>query len=560
MKPVFSDAQEKELLDYILVIQNMLEGLTTRDVRYLAYYMAEKSKTPHNFNKSTGLAGRDWLTRFKQRHPELVLYIPDVSLVSREKAINRGNVAKFVSLAERVLKIKNISTCHFSTGDEGSLNTIQKDDMFLCKHDIFGDVGIAVKMQLDKDTSGSSSSPIVEVKFTLPETDPTDDDEAPLQYKRHEKLYALTQDEAILPQLNTRIQPNTDVLPKQSDDNINSCMEHKYGQDHGNDGIIKSEVAESNACASYNPLPLVPVVFIKEELPDHDLRSVAIKEEPFSDALHEEEASSSSDVSYNTRAQVHGSPLSSSASEELFAARLKVGSVAEASSSEDTTRLVESSERRTGEAKPSSPLGEGCEKHSPASSHEVQHSSTELQLPSENVTAASSELSAPMLLEHSDVKNFQCTQCKFSTAYKGTLQRHIKVQHSTTKPYDCPLCEYSCADKRYLKTHTIARHSDVRPFKCSQCEYSSTTNTHLKQHIMVKHLGVKPFQCSQCKFSSGNKSNLERHTLVKHSNINPFHCPHCDYTSYDKSNFKRHFLSKHSGLSLPRELLLGSKK
>ena len=48
---VFSPAQKEELVNHILTMESKFFGLTTKDVRYLAFHMAEKNHIPHNFNK-----------------------------------------------------------------------------------------------------------------------------------------------------------------------------------------------------------------------------------------------------------------------------------------------------------------------------------------------------------------------------------------------------------------------------------------------------------------------------------------------------------------------------
>ncbi|KAF6216542.1 hypothetical protein GE061_000885 [Apolygus lucorum] len=51
MKPVFSPAQEKELVDHILIMEARMFGLSIADVRRLAYQLAEANEINHNFNE-----------------------------------------------------------------------------------------------------------------------------------------------------------------------------------------------------------------------------------------------------------------------------------------------------------------------------------------------------------------------------------------------------------------------------------------------------------------------------------------------------------------------------
>ena len=43
---------EKELVEYLLSLESMMFGLTTNDVRNLAFQLAEKNNLPNSFNKA----------------------------------------------------------------------------------------------------------------------------------------------------------------------------------------------------------------------------------------------------------------------------------------------------------------------------------------------------------------------------------------------------------------------------------------------------------------------------------------------------------------------------
>lgn len=65
--PVFSPQQEDELVQHILNMEQRLFGLTTRDIRSLAFQLAVKNGIKHPFNTESQLAGEDWLHGFRQR-------------------------------------------------------------------------------------------------------------------------------------------------------------------------------------------------------------------------------------------------------------------------------------------------------------------------------------------------------------------------------------------------------------------------------------------------------------------------------------------------------------
>nr|KAI8735677.1 jerky protein-like [Biomphalaria glabrata] len=59
---------ENELVSHINQLEGMLFSLTRNDIRCLAYQIAEKNGLSHRFNKTEGMAGKDWFRDFKKRH------------------------------------------------------------------------------------------------------------------------------------------------------------------------------------------------------------------------------------------------------------------------------------------------------------------------------------------------------------------------------------------------------------------------------------------------------------------------------------------------------------
>ena len=57
-KTVFSESQEKELVDHLLHLEERLFGVTLSDLRTVAFELAEKNKIPHVFNMEKRMAER----------------------------------------------------------------------------------------------------------------------------------------------------------------------------------------------------------------------------------------------------------------------------------------------------------------------------------------------------------------------------------------------------------------------------------------------------------------------------------------------------------------------
>lgn len=121
---VFNEEQEAELVSHILDMETRMYGLTTRDVRCLAFQLAEQNVINHPFSKTKQAAGQDWFTAFKKRHPELTIRSPEATSVARARAFNKPVVAQFYKLVKAEVVEKNIAAHRIFNVDETSLNTV----------------------------------------------------------------------------------------------------------------------------------------------------------------------------------------------------------------------------------------------------------------------------------------------------------------------------------------------------------------------------------------------------------------------------------------------------
>lgn len=95
---VFTEAQEAELANHIMNLEERLSGLTLTDIRELAFQLAEKNKIPHTFNMEKKRAGKDWLYGFLNRHPKLSLRNRGKNSVARTEGSDRTDVQSFFDL------------------------------------------------------------------------------------------------------------------------------------------------------------------------------------------------------------------------------------------------------------------------------------------------------------------------------------------------------------------------------------------------------------------------------------------------------------------------------
>ncbi|XP_055306433.1 uncharacterized protein LOC129570751 isoform X2 [Sitodiplosis mosellana] len=93
---VFTTAQEKELVDYILKCVNHYYGLSITELRELAYQLVKKLAVdyPANWDEEM-MAGRHWYYNFMRHHRQLVLRTPEQTSLNRAKAFSKTNVDKF---------------------------------------------------------------------------------------------------------------------------------------------------------------------------------------------------------------------------------------------------------------------------------------------------------------------------------------------------------------------------------------------------------------------------------------------------------------------------------
>ncbi|XP_042211398.1 MFS-type transporter clz9-like, partial [Homarus americanus] len=122
---VFSNEQEEELVAHILSMEDRFFGLTTRDVRYIAFQAAERNNLDHKFNKTVGLAGKDWLLGFLRRHPQLSIRTPEPTSAARARCFNQTNVDKFFDILSLVQEGHFFPPHRIFNVDETGITTVQ---------------------------------------------------------------------------------------------------------------------------------------------------------------------------------------------------------------------------------------------------------------------------------------------------------------------------------------------------------------------------------------------------------------------------------------------------
>ena len=125
-KPALPTTVERTLRDHISYMEKCLYGLTTVDMRHLAYDLAEKLGLKHNFSAETKMAGRDWLRGFFKRHEDLAIRRPQGTNIARAVGFNRPKVHQFFELYRSQLEMSIYTSARICNMDETGVTNVQK--------------------------------------------------------------------------------------------------------------------------------------------------------------------------------------------------------------------------------------------------------------------------------------------------------------------------------------------------------------------------------------------------------------------------------------------------
>mgnify|MGYP005984118437 CR=1 FL=1 len=94
---IFSEEKAQELSKYVEDCSKVYYGLTTKDLRKLAYNLenVNRNKIPDSW-KNKEIASKDWLLSFLKSNQNLSIGTPELSGISRATAFNRENVNLFL--------------------------------------------------------------------------------------------------------------------------------------------------------------------------------------------------------------------------------------------------------------------------------------------------------------------------------------------------------------------------------------------------------------------------------------------------------------------------------
>ena len=124
---IFNQEQETSIANYLEKCSGMFHGLTTKNVRTLAYEMAflNRIEMPATWTEKQ-IAAREWLFGFLRRHETLAIRQPEATSLARATAFNRATVGAFFDILHDCLEKIGASGDRIFNLDETGVTTVQK--------------------------------------------------------------------------------------------------------------------------------------------------------------------------------------------------------------------------------------------------------------------------------------------------------------------------------------------------------------------------------------------------------------------------------------------------
>ena len=120
---VLSPDQERELSHYARELCASFFGMTSLEIRRLAYDFVEKNNIEHPFNSTTKMAGKDWFRGFLKRNPDISLRKPEATSMARATGFNKTAVKRFYENLSKAIDEKIDGTRIYNV-DESGLSTV----------------------------------------------------------------------------------------------------------------------------------------------------------------------------------------------------------------------------------------------------------------------------------------------------------------------------------------------------------------------------------------------------------------------------------------------------
>ncbi|KAJ4425644.1 hypothetical protein ANN_27840 [Periplaneta americana] len=124
-KTVLPAELEKQLVEFLVEMDNRFYGLTRTDVKRMAYQLAQRNNIPHPFGSNV-TAGRAWFDLSIRRHKnKLTIHKPIGTSFSRANGFNREAINKFFDMLEAEYDKHSYPADRVYNVDETGLTVVQ---------------------------------------------------------------------------------------------------------------------------------------------------------------------------------------------------------------------------------------------------------------------------------------------------------------------------------------------------------------------------------------------------------------------------------------------------
>ena len=116
-------------------MQQRFYGLTTTELRQMAFQVAEYKGVTHSFDQTRKMAGRHWLAGFLARNATLTIREPEATSITRAVGFNKGQVDNFFEICRRSVleSIGPIDGDRIWNMDESGLTVVHKPGRIVAK-------------------------------------------------------------------------------------------------------------------------------------------------------------------------------------------------------------------------------------------------------------------------------------------------------------------------------------------------------------------------------------------------------------------------------------------
>lgn len=120
---------------------------------------------------------------------------------------------------------------------------------------------------------------------------------------------------------------------------------------------------------------------------------------------------------------------------------------------------------------------------------------------------------------HTNEYSYECSTCKKEFRNRTSYKKHLLI-HTGIKPHKCDICQQSFRLLDFLKKHKIT-HGAEKKYLCTICGMSTAYKESLDLHIKSVHMNIKKYICPNCGEKYLKPSILKRHMMQKHPEVQP---------------------------------------